>query len=234
MLSFLDRLLGRREDVKKSQPIYTYNQGDAHTLELEAATLYSTHNINDAINMVENGIRQYPNSAYLYYIRGLIKEDKGDFKTGIYDFSKFLERKEDDCNGLFKMGLCNQKLNFSTKAIEFYDKSIIHFSKNASDTTLAPHLKLHLPLEVIYTNKGTCKANIGDNENAMVDADKAIELNKNYPDAHFLKGNLWAKLGNREQAIAALIQSADLGFQPAKSQLGRMGLDNKGITKNAV
>jgi tetratricopeptide (TPR) repeat protein len=234
MLNFLDRLLGRREDIKKPQPIYSFNQGDAKTLELEAATLYSTQNINDAINMVENGIRQYPNSPFLYYIRGLIKEDKGDFKTAIYDYSKFLERKDDDYNGLFKMGLCNQKLNFSTKAIEFYDKSILHFSNNTSDTTLTPLLKLHLPLEVIYTNRGTCKSNIGDNENAMIDAEKAIDLNKNYPDAYFLKGNLWAKLGNKEQAISALIQSADLGFQPAKSQLGRMGLDNKGITKNAV
>ncbi len=233
-MSFLDRLLGRREEVKITQSIYTTNQGDVNTLEMEAATLYNTHSFADATNLIENGIRQYPNSAFLYYIRGLIKEDKGDFKTAIYDFSKFLERKDNDYNGFFKMGLCNQKLNFSTKAIEFYDKSIIYFSKNTTDTALTPLLKLHLPLEVIYTNRGTCKSNIGDIEAAMSDADKAIDINSNHAEAYFLKGNLWAKLGNRESSIASLIQSSDLGFQPAKSQLGRMGLDNKGVVKNAV
>ena len=224
MSNFFTRLFGKPNSDEIISETNNIERAIEGALEMEVSLLYNSQKAYEALNKIESGLKQYPHNAFLYYFRGLIKEDKGEFQAAIVDFSNFLERKQNDYNGLFKLGFCNQNLKNFKKAIEYYDKSITYFSKISTESKLNPLAKSILPIEVIYNNRGVCKSNMGDIKSAIDDAEKAIKNNANYANAYFLKGTLWAKLGNAEKAIPSFKKSAELGFQPAIMALRMIGM----------
>ena len=53
-----------------------------------------------------------------------------------------------------------------------------------------------------YYNRGLSKSKIGDNQGAIDDYSKAIQINPQYIKAYFNRGNCKSKLGDKEGAIS--------------------------------
>ena len=54
---------------------------------------------------------------------------------------------------------------------------------------------------IAYCNRGNAKSNLGDKKEAIIDYDKAIEINPQYSSAYNNRGNAKDDLGDTKEAI---------------------------------
>jgi len=67
---------------------------------------------------------------------------------------------------------------------------------------------------------------LGQNDLAMTDFNKAIELDPNDPIQHYNRGNLFLKLGQRDPAIADYQKSVELdpAYEDPRQALRNLGV----------
>ena len=90
----------------------------------------------------------------------------------------------------------NSSINYYNKIIKMIDDLLKRYDKNSKEYSKYKNI-----CSMAYYNRGLAKSDLENNEEAIKDYDKAIELNPNYSDAYNNRGVSKSDLGNNEEAI---------------------------------
>jgi tetratricopeptide (TPR) repeat protein len=96
-------------------------------------------------------------------------------------------RKKTAGNRAFTQGKFDQALKFYTEAIDIWPEN-------------------HL----LYSNRSATYLELKIYDKALQDAEKCIELSKDFPKGYFRKGQILLELNRKEEALTAIIQARDL------------------------
>ncbi len=75
-----------------------------------------------------------------------------------------------------------------------------------------------------YAKRGRARAKLGGDEKALVDYDRAIELDPRLAVAYFNRGLTHIKLGHMERALEDQKMAARLGWKAAQDFLSAKGI----------
>ena len=90
----------------------------------------------------------------------------------------------------------NSSINYYNKIIEMTDNLLKGYDKNSKEYSKYKNI-----CSMAYYNRGLAKSDLENNEEAIKDYDKAIELNPNYSDAYNNRGVAKKNSGKYEEAI---------------------------------
>jgi len=170
----------------------------------------------------------YEKDANVYYNRGVVKENEGDWDGAIADYSKAIELKPTDDINYFKRGVAKgHKGDFDgaiadfTKAIElkpqdainYFKRSVAKENKRDLDGAIADCTKaieLNPTFAIAYSNRGNAKDKKGDSDGAIADYTKAIELKPKFADAYTNRGNVKKAKGDQAGADTDFAQAAKI------------------------
>ena len=158
--------------------------------------LYSSGNIIDALDNVQNLISQYPDESLLHNISGVCRQETGELEMAVQSFESALEIKSDFADAHYNLGLTFQKLNQLDAAIKSY-KDTLSIEPN--------YIKVHNNLGAIYLE-------LGQMDNAIKSYDNVLIIQPDNAEAHHNLGNALNELGKLDDAIKSYEQA--LSIQP--------------------
>jgi tetratricopeptide (TPR) repeat protein len=91
-----------------------------------------------------------------------------------------------------------------------YDETIRLYTKAIASGDLSQK-----DLSIAYNNRGTVRSAKGDNDRAIADYDKAIELDPSYAHAYYNRGRTWKNKGDYGRAMADYNKSIELAPKDA-------------------
>jgi lipoprotein NlpI len=150
---------------------------------------FIARDLDGAMEDINKAVRMDPNDAKIYYIRGLIKSDKGDFAGGMEDFSRAIELNPKDAKMYNYRAAFKRDMGDLGGAIEDCNKAI-ELSPLYGDA---------------YDNRGYIKYNVGAWAESLGDLRKVYELVPPKRDYAFLY--IWlcrSRLGERDAASREL------------------------------
>lgn len=140
---------------------------------------YYLDNLDSSIVYCDHTLKVVPNDTTALYQRGHCYIGKGEYQKALNDFTLSFEKtNKSNSSASFNMGKCYFGLGNIDKAIEFYKTTL----------ALEPNDKYS------FYELGYCYASLAtpDKDNAMKYYTKAIDQDKNYYDAYFNRGLLYA------------------------------------------
>ena len=180
-------------------------------------------NINEALNIIEQGNADSKHLIDLYYAAGLCNFQLKNYENALENFQKSLTLdKQKNYLVYNNIGRCHDKLKNYEKAIEFFSKSFA-YSNNKYYIALYNHgLSLyeikHKKFEAYqifesiitdyneefgpaYFSLGKYYSDINDRKNAIEYFDKAIKYDPNNLESYLLKGNCFNRLKRYSESI---------------------------------
>ena len=133
-------------------------------------------------------------SAETYFNWGNTKQDLGDYKGAINDYTHGIQLRPDYATAYILRGTAKDALGQHFLAIDDYDKAI----ELEPDNTTA------------YILRGTTKDTLGEHEAALYDYDKAIKLDPDDATAYVLRGMAKYSLGLDQDAISDYDKAIEL------------------------
>ena len=203
--------------------------------------LYSSGNIIDALDNVQNLISQYPDESLLHNISGVCRQETGELEMAVQSFESALEIKSDFADAHYNLGLTFQKLNQLDAAIKSY-KDTLSIEPN--------YIKVHNNLGAIYLelgqmdnaiksydnvliiqpdnaeahhNLGNALNELGKLDDAIKSYEQALSIQPNYFEVHHNLGSLYYELGQHDQAINSYKQALSINPDSADA-LNNMGI----------
>ena len=185
---------------------------------------------------VTKAIEINPLSGFLYMMRASGYLRTGELDRAIEDFTKLIE--QDDHNGLgygmraaaySRKGEHERAIADATRAIELSDAQAARAVKafEARREVLgAPALPRPPPGNPDdYTRRARIYLHAGNAAQALVDADRALELSQKVPSSFYTRAEILEALGRREEAISDYRNALRLapnvkGYQDALRRLG--------------
>jgi tetratricopeptide (TPR) repeat protein len=159
---------------------------------------YYMNNIDSSIVYSDLTLKIAPSDTTALYQRGHCYMDKGNFQKALDDFSLSFEKtNKRNSNASFNIAKCYGSLGNVDKSIEFYEITL----------TLEPTDKYS------FYELGYCYASLStpDKDKALKYYNKAIDRDKNYYDALFNRGLLYAtQFKNVKQGHADLERSIEI------------------------
>ena len=160
---------------------------------------YMQGHLKDALADFDTAIMLNPNHAHAYCNRGATKRRLKDIDGAIGDFTQAIKKDPDDVDAYYKRGVAKmmqQDIDSSTvnEAISDFDKAIVLDSIFGST-------RLDWEVSKAYCNRGISKGMIGNNKGAVVDLNRAIELDPDYVDAYYNLGAAYLNLRRVEEAV---------------------------------
>jgi len=174
----------------------------------------------EAVDYIDNYIKENPNSYEGYLIRGELDSEAGLFKSALEDIEKVIQINPNEAIAYYDRGLLcvkssgdiNKALNDFNKAIELnanYVEAYVNranmylklreLQKAINDCTKA--IELSQNNFEAYFNRGLAYVNIGEFAKALDDYNKVIELAPENAEAYAKRGLLHSQLGNVQEAI---------------------------------
>ena len=182
---------------------------------------YYLDNLDSSIVYSDLTLKIAPNDTTALYQRGHCYLDKGNYQKALDDFSLSFEKtKKRNSDASFNIGKCYFGLGNLDRAMEFYQKTL----------TLEPNDKYS------FYELGYCYASLltPDKDNALKYYSKAIDQDKNYYDAYFNRGLLYAtQFKNLKKGHADLERSIEIRPKNQLSYLynGMLYRDEEGYGK---
>ena len=140
---------------------------------------YNLHNLDSSIVYCDLTLKIVPNDTTALYQRGHCYLDQTKFQKALDDFTLCFEKtNKRNSSASFNIGKCYFGLGNIDKAIEFYKTTL----------NLEPNDKYS------FYELGYCYASLStpDKDNALKFYNQAIDQDKNYYDAYFNRGLLYA------------------------------------------
>jgi tetratricopeptide (TPR) repeat protein/S1-C subfamily serine protease len=160
----------------------------------------------NAIDRAINAIPANEHKKYYYFwgIQGLIAQSLEKYDKAIKSLDTGIKLEPNDLH------LLNQKaivFNYSKQ----YSKSIAIYNEIIQKQ----------PEAYIYVNRGIVKSDLGNNQEAIIDFDRAIAINRQYASAYYSRGVAKATLGNNQEAIINFDRAIAISPQHAKAYYNR-------------
>jgi tetratricopeptide (TPR) repeat protein len=178
-----------------------------------ALSLYNLEKIELANQSIVEAIRAIPKGqeARYYYFwkhKSVFLRDPGKYNESLIAIDNAIKLNKNDYT-LFneKAALLSQNKQFA-KAIKIYDEII---RQN--------------PEAYTYSNRGVVKSDLGDNKGAIIDYNKATELNPQYATAYSNRGINKFKLGDKVGAIKDFNQAIKI------NPTSELAYSNRGLAK---
>ncbi|MFH0866637.1 MAG: tetratricopeptide repeat protein [Bacteroidota bacterium] len=130
-------------------------------------------------------IKKNPDKYDCYYIRGVNRGKKGDFKGAVQDFNKALTLKSDEPKAYYNRGLAFKYLNNNDSALNDYSNAIM----------------LNPEYAEAYLNRGLLYYELKNTKSAILDYNKAIQLNPEFTVAYNNRGRLLYESGDMKSAM---------------------------------
>jgi len=138
-----------------------------------------------ALDDFDHAIELNPNSAIIYYNRGLVYTDLEEQKQAIEDFNQAILLNPNDAFAYYNRGIAYADLNEHQQAITDFNQAIKLAPKNA----------------LAYYRRGFSYSELKELGQAIKDFDQAIRLDPNYTSAYRSRGLASFELKEYQQAI---------------------------------
>ncbi|HSE19777.1 MAG TPA: tetratricopeptide repeat protein [Pyrinomonadaceae bacterium] len=138
-----------------------------------------------ALAALDELIKQYPNNADAYFLRGSLKM-QADTAQALSDFNKVIELKPDSGSAYNQRAILRLINNDTAGALKDLDAAIAHNFKDDS----------------IYYLRGQLRWQVGELNAALADLDEAIKLNPNNPRHYSTRGELLLTLKEIDRGLA--------------------------------
>jgi len=158
-------------------------------------------------------IRQYPNNAEAYRLRGLAYAKKGADEQAIADFNQAIQLNPNDAKAYSARGVAYFNTDFDDKALTDFNQSIrldpnvadtyffrgwIFFVKRDFDKAIADYsqaIRINPDYTEAYKKRGHAYLNKKDWDRMIKDFDQVIRLNPNDATAYNTRGNAYRERG---------------------------------------
>jgi tetratricopeptide (TPR) repeat protein/S1-C subfamily serine protease len=200
-----------------------------------------------------NEIIKRSQKSWTYNNRGSLKDDLGDKKGAILDYSRAISLNSKDYRAYNNRGVSKSDLGDKKESIIDFDKAISINPKYEKAYSNRGNIKsdlgndkeaifdfdravnLNPQFAIAYHNRGRSKYNLGDKRGAIIDYDRAINLNPKYADAYNNRGVLKSALGDEKGAVTDLDRAISLNPQLAIAYHNRgHSKYNSGDKKGAI
>ena len=184
----------------------------------ELIELYQSGKLDEAENVAQNLLKQFPDDLTCLNILGVITDGKGNTEEAIKIYQKALNINENSPETHFNMGSILHRLGRSNEARVSYEKAI---------SIKSDFLNAHFNLGLVYQN-------LQDNKKAIESFEKAIELKPDFHEAIGAMGTAFQSQGDLEESIE-LYRKA-LSIQPDARNYFNLaaGLRNQGSLDEAI
>lgn len=142
--------------------------------------------IGDITGSLEDCKKQMESNSSYYLLRKKIDYEMKleDYEEAIEDFTTLIEKNPEDSNNYIARAICHMNLWQTPLAVNDYNKGIEKLHKDSDNR------------DGYFDYKGMFESDYKNIE----DYTKAIELNPDYSDAYFNRGNINNELGNSKKA----------------------------------
>lgn len=127
-----------------------------------------------------------------YAEKGYQLQQNKEFADAIFNYSKHLEKDENNTDVLFLRAMCKSELNDRYGAINDYDR-IIELEKSAKPRVYK--------MSTVYNNKAYCLVGLKEYEKALPFVTKALEMDKSEAYIWDTRGELYYHIGEYEKSI---------------------------------
>jgi len=148
-------------------------------------SLYSSGKIIEAIDLVKNLNKDFPNVPLLFNILGACYQALKQLDTSVKMFKTAISIKPDYAEAHFNLGVVLRILGRPKLAVESYKKAIAHFPYYLS----------------AYNNLGNALKQIGELEEAIVSYQNAINIKPDFAEAHNNIGIVLKDLGRLSESV---------------------------------
>ena len=204
--------------------------------------LYSSGQVQEALNSLELLIDDYPHDPSLFNIRGACFKTMHQLEYAIASFKKAIDIKSDYAEAYFNLGITLQEMNKPNEAIKYYETAIsikpaypiahnnlglIFLGRNQLDFA-AEHfnwaISYNPKFAEAHNNLGATLQQCGQFEASIKHYFKATTINPNYAQAFNNLGIVYQTLGNQIEAITHFQKAISLvpNFMSAHFNLSRI------------
>jgi tetratricopeptide (TPR) repeat protein len=151
-------------------------------------------------------------------IEGALKRSENrvidkNYSGALQDCSVVLKFEPNNSRAILRIGECRQNLKDYNGAIADYSKYLELQSKDYPKS---------FGISVAYSNRGQCKYNLGKNQEAILDFDKAININSNLSFAYLLRGAAKIRLKQQSGGCSDLRKALELGDEKASGLIEKL------------
>jgi len=154
-------------------------------------------NLESELKKTEILIKMGFENADIYYNRGWIHAEKGQYDLAKKDYSRALELDKHYADAYFNRGLIYLKEKKHTEAISDFTEAI----------------KSDPGMSVAYCNRGNAYLQTGKVENALEDFTRAIALNHKDPDLYYNRAFIYRAMGRFKDADIDMKKASELGLK---------------------
>nr|AAR38497.1 TPR repeat protein [uncultured marine bacterium 583] len=181
--------------------------------------LYSSGQIQEALDSVGALIKEYPNDPLLYNLSGICYKTIGELDEAVKSFEKALAIKPDYAEVHYNLGLTLQDLGQLDAAVKSYEKAIAIKPDYANacnnlgvtlqdlgqlDAAVKSYEKaiaIKPDFSDANNNLGIALKNLGQLDAAVECYKKALAIKPDYAEAHYNLGNALKNLGQLDAAV---------------------------------
>ena len=158
--------------IKYFEEALDIQPNNSEALKYKAFCFVNIGRFNDAISIMNNVYKKFPDDSLLNYNLGRAYRGREDYKTAIRYYSISYKDKEYSVKSLYEMGLCYIKLENIESAIKTLEKAISYDSYDKE-----------LNLAILYT-LSECYDIVGNINKSMEILEGIIVIDPNYRDAN--------------------------------------------------
>ncbi len=162
----------------------------------------------DGMTLWSDVINKGNEVALAYNNRGVLFKQAGELDKAMKDYKHSLSLSPDNSDTWSNIGLIfwqqglqnkNQQRVYNDTAMKYLNKALSIDPKFAT----------------AYSNRGSVRSTMGDNNGALEDYTKAIEFDVNFADPYYNRGIVYYNLGRKGEACNDLRKAAQLGHNIA-------------------
>lgn len=212
-ISGIVKKIGRNKvvvsDLEVVESVLSLHPDDLYLFGVKSRVLAELDRKQESVKLMEETISNNPKNSWLWYTKGLILEE---FDEKMRCFAKSLELLGDDQH------IAQHQVLFSRAHLFAINE---RFEEALQSSTRSVEANPHC--ENGWCQKGAILAELGRIPEALGCFDKAIELNKNYKEALFLKGNALSALGSdyTDEAISCYDKAIKLDPKMARAYFNK-------------
>ena len=185
----------------------------------EVLSLFSTGDIQSALNSAKDLIKNSPNEEILFNIIGACYGSLGDHNAAVKNYEKAIIIKPDYAKAHFNLGGAFQDIGQLSSSVKSYEKSIFVEPSYAE----------------AHNNLGNVLRELGQLDSAISYYEKALAINPKYIEAHYSLGSIYEEIGQLNSAVKCYEKVLVIKpeFSKMHNNLGVI-LQNQGQLNDAV